>query len=63
MQMDLEIIVLSKPDRERQIQNNIAYMQTLKNNDTNELIHKTEIEPHRKQIYGYQRGEEQGQKG
>ena len=28
-----------------------------------ELRYKTKIEPHRKQTYGYQRGEEQGQKG
>ena len=26
--------------------------------DTDELIYKTEIDPHRKQTYGYQRGKE-----
>ena len=42
---DLEIIILSKPDRERQISYAIAYKQNLKENDTNELIYKTEIDP------------------
>ena len=41
--MDLEIIIQSKPDSERQISYVIAYMRYLKKNDTNELIYKTEI--------------------
>ena len=36
-----EIIILSE-DGERQISHNIAYMQNLKEKDTNELIYKTE---------------------
>ena len=43
--MDLEIIILSKPDRERQISYYIAYMLNPKKPDTNELIYKTEIDP------------------
>ena len=35
----------SKPDKERQISYDIAYMWNLKKNDTNELIYKTEIDP------------------
>ena len=35
----------SKPDRERQISYDIAYMWNLKKNDTNELTYKTEIDP------------------
>ena len=41
----LEIIILSKPDRERQISYNITYLCNIKKNDTNELIYKTEIRP------------------
>ena len=43
-----------KLDRERQIVYNITYMWNLKK-DTHELVHKTEIDSHRKQTYGYQR--------
>ena len=43
--MDLEIITLSKLDRERQIPFDIAYMWNLKKNDANELTYKTEIDP------------------
>ena len=37
----------SKPDRERQMSYDIAYMWNLKKkkNDTNKLIYKTEIDP------------------
>ena len=42
-QMDLEIIILSEPDRERQISYDITYMWNLKY-DTNELIYKTETD-------------------
>ena len=41
--MDLEIIILSEPDRERQISYDITYMWNLKY-DTNELIYKTETD-------------------
>ena len=44
--MDLEIVILSElSDREREILCDIAYMQNLKKNDTNELIYKTERDP------------------
>ena len=39
--MDLEIIILSKSDRERQISYDITYISNLKY-DTNELIYETE---------------------
>ena len=42
--MDLEIIILSKPDKERQIPYSITYIWNLKYG-TNELIHKIKIEP------------------
>ena len=41
--MDLEIIILSKSDRERQIPDNITFMWNLKY-DTNELIYETETD-------------------
>ena len=41
--MDLEIVILSKSDRERQI-SYIAYMRHVEKKGTNELIYKTEIE-------------------
>ena len=42
--MDLEIITLSKPDRERQISYDITYMCNFFLNDTNGLIYKTETD-------------------
>ena len=52
--MNLEIIILSEVSQ-RQISYDVAYLWYLRGkNDTNELIHKTEIELQRKQIYGYQ---------
>ena len=41
--MDLEMIILSKSDRERQISYDITYMWNLKY-DTNELIYETETD-------------------
>ena len=41
--MDLEIIILSKSERERQIPYDITYMWNLKY-DTNELIYKIETD-------------------
>ena len=41
--MDLEIIILSKSERERQIPYNVTYMWNLKY-DTNEHINKTETD-------------------
>ena len=38
---DLEIMMLSKSDRKRQISYDITCMCYLKENDTNELIYKT----------------------
>ena len=35
----------SKPDREKQISYDTAYMWNLKKNDTNEFIYKTETDP------------------
>ena len=45
--MNLEIIILSKSDRERQIYD-ITYIWYLKY-DTNELVYKTKTHSHRKQ--------------
>ena len=42
--MDLEIFILSQPDRERQILYNIAYMWSLKKNGINEFVYKPEVE-------------------
>ena len=43
--MDLEIIILSKPDRKRQISYDITCMWNLKKeNDSNELPYKIEID-------------------
>ena len=41
--MDLEIIILSKLDQERQISYDIAYLWNLKKNDTDELIYNSHI--------------------
>ena len=42
--MKLEIIILSKSDRERQISFDITYILNLKKNGTNRFISKTEID-------------------
>ena len=42
--------------RERQISHDITYMWNLKYN-TNESVYKTEANAHRKQVYGYWKGE------
>ena len=43
--MDLEIIILSKSDRERHISYDITYMWNLKNKkDSDEIIFKTETD-------------------
>ena len=42
--MDLEIFILTKSERERQISYDILYMWKLRRNDTNELIYKTETD-------------------
>ena len=54
--MDLEVIILSKSDKERWIPYAITYRWNLKKNDTNELIYKIEPDPQRKQTYCFQRG-------
>ena len=46
--MDLEIIILSKSERKRQILYDITYVQNLKH-DTNELIYKTGTDSQRLQ--------------
>ena len=43
--MELEIITLSKSDRERQIPYEITYMWDVEKSDTSELIYKAEIDP------------------
>ena len=59
----LEIIILSKSHRERQILYDITCMWNLKKeNYTNELFYKTETYRSRKQTYGYQRGKSQRDK-
>ena len=60
--MDLEIIILSKSDRERQILYDITYMQNLKN-DTNELIYKTETDPDLENKLMVTKGERWGEAG
>ena len=58
--MDLEIFILTKSERERQISYDILYMWKLRRNDTNELIYKQkQIHRHRRQTYSYQRGKGQ----
>ena len=42
--MDLDVILRSKSDTERQISYDITYMWNLKKKGTNELIYKTEVE-------------------
>ena len=42
--MDLEMIILSKSDRERQISFDITYILNLKKKGTNRFISKTEID-------------------
>ena len=42
--MDLEIIILTKPDRERQISYHSYVEANFLKNDTNELIYKTETD-------------------
>ena len=53
--MDLEVIILSKSDKERWVPYAITYRWNLKKNDTNELIYKIEPDPQRKQTYCFQR--------
>ena len=40
----------NKSDRESEISYDITYMQNLKENDTNELIYKTETHRHREKL-------------
>ena len=42
--MDLEIIIQSEVNQTDKDKYDIAYMQNLKKNDTNELIYKTETD-------------------
>ena len=42
--MDLEIIILSKTEKERQIPYDINYMWNIKKSDTSELTYKTETD-------------------
>ena len=60
--LDLEIIILSKSERERQIPYDIAYMWNLKY-DANELIYETETDLQREQTCGSQGGGEWGREG
>ena len=60
--MHLEIIILNRSDRERQISHSITHVES-KKKDTNELIYKTEMYSQaQKTNYGYQR-EEWGDRG
>ena len=52
---------LSKSDRERQISYDITYMWNLKKIQMNLYIKQKQIQRHRKQTYGYQRGEGGGE--
>ena len=52
--MDLEIVILSEPDRERQISYDIAYMWNLKKMVQVNLFTKQKLSHRcRKQTYGY----------
>ena len=55
--IDLEIIILGKSDRERQISYDITYVWNLKKMIQMNLFTKQTLR-HRKQTYGYQRGKE-----
>ena len=59
-QMDLEIVILSKSERVRQISYDITYMWNLKYDTkfTKQNLFTKQKQTHRqrKQIYGYQRG-------
>ena len=56
--MGLEIIMLSEARQRKKISYDIVYMWNQKIKDTNERISKQkQTQRHRKQIYGYQRGE------
>ena len=60
IQMDLEIIILSKPERERQILYGITYVWNIKY-DANELTYETETDSQtQKTNSGYHSGEEVG---
>ena len=55
---DLKIIILkwSKPDREKQISYDIAYMWNLKKNETNELIYNRRTNRENKLIVTKEKG-------
>ena len=57
--MELEIIILSKSERERQILYDITYMWNLKY-DTDELVHKTETDLQRENRLRLPRGRRDG---
>ena len=59
--MDLEIIILSKSERERQMSYGITYMWNIKN-DTNVLIYKTETDSQTKKtnLWSPKRKEREG---
>ena len=52
--MHLEIIILNRSDRERQISHSITHVES-KKKDTNELIYKTEVDLQTENKSGYQR--------
>ena len=56
--IDLEIIILSKSNRERKVSYDITYMWNLKKKiiKMNLFIKPKKTHRHRKQTYGYQRG-------
>ena len=53
--MDLEIIILSKSERERQIPYNITSMWIQKYDTNNLYVKEKQTHRHRKQTYSYQR--------
>ena len=58
--MDLEILILSKSERERQISYDITYMWNLKKKiQLNLFTKQKQTYRHRKQTYGNQRGEDE----
>ena len=58
--MDLEMVILSKWDREEKMLYNSPYMWNPERNDTNELTYKTETEVEKERMVARGRDREKG---